>query len=450
MRKRISAFIVMACLICPAIYAQEEVAEYSESEEYLQEQEMDISDSGLVSLDFRDADIRIVLKGLALKSGVNIVTSPEVTGVVTINLKDVPWKEALDVILQTYGYASEQKGNIITVTTVEDLKERRENKILLEEQERLFTKTFTLNFCKASDIIDSVNNMKSERGKVNYDERTNMIIITDIESSIDLMSDVIKKLDTTTPQVLIEAKIIETNLNDTDNMGIEWTTKVTGGGSSRDVSWPFKQGSSDNRFVGDFTAPSNFSYGTLDFTQVSAVMEMLKSRTDTNILSNPRIVTLDNQTATIDIGTKYPIPGFGFNAETGSLQTQNVTYKDVGILFRVTPHVSSAGFVTLDLEPEVSEIAGTVAFEGVDVPLINSKNARTKVMVEDGNTLVIAGLIKSKDTDTVKKVPFLGDIPIFGYAFRKKEKLEEKTDLIIFVTPFIVTPNMSKTALQSK
>jgi len=442
MSKKILLIALMICFISSGIYAQEVVVRNNVASENAGDKDFAISDEGLVSLDFREADIKVVLKGLALKSGVNIVTIPELQGTVTINLNDVPWKVALEVILQTYGYASEQKGNIITVTTVDDLKVRRENKLLLAEQEQLITRTFQLNFCRATDIIEAVSNMKSERGKVNYDERTNMLIITDIEDSINLIAGVIKKLDATTPQVLIEAKIIETNLNDTDKLGVEWTTKASLSGSKRDISWPYKTGATDNKFAGDVTAPTEFTYGTLDFSQVQVVLEMLKSRTDTNILSNPRIVTLDNQPAAIDIGTKYPIPGFGFNPDTGSLQTQNITYKDVGILFKVTPHVSSAGYVTLDLEPEVSEISGTVAFEGVDVPLINSKNAKTRVMVEDGNTLVIAGLIQSKNTDTVKKVPFLGDIPVLGSVFRKKEQLTEKTDLIIFVTPHIVTPDV--------
>lgn len=446
MAKKLLLMAIMVCLASSGIYAQEVAVQDAEMYGSIQEKDLAITDEGLVSLDFREADIKVVLKGLALKSGVNIVTSPEVQGTVTINLKDVPWKEALDVILQTYGYASEQQGNIITVTTVEDLKKRRENKMLLAEQERLIQKTFQLNFCRASDVIESINIMKSERGIVTYDERTNIVVVKDIEDSIVSISELISKIDSTTPQVLIEAKIIETNLNDTDNMGIEWSTKVSLSGSSRDISWPFKTGNTDNKYAGDVSEPTDFTYGTLDFSQVSAVMEMLKSRTDTNILSNPRVVTLDNQTATIDIGTKYPIPGFGFNADTGTLQTQNITYKDIGILFRVTPHVSSAGFVTLDLEPEVSEISGTIAFEGVDVPLINSKNARTRVMVEDGNTLVIAGLIQSNDSDTVKKVPFLGDVPVLGHIFRKKEKTVEKTDLIIFVTPHIVTPEVPSVA----
>lgn len=437
-------FSLMLCLAGGLAFAQDVVVKEEGATQQLAQRDFEMTDEGLVSLDFREADIKVVLKGLALKSGVNIVTSPEVQGTVTINLKDVPWKDALDVILQTYGYVSEQKGNIITVTTVEDLKKRRENQMILEEQEQLITHSKQLNFAKVTDIMESISNMKSERGKVAYDERTNMIILTDTEDSLNTMLAMIEKLDKPTDQVLIEAKIIETNLNDTDNLGIEWSSKITMSGTSRDISWPFKTGNTDNRFAGDVDAPdpTEVTYGTLDFTQVSAVLEMLKSRTDTNILSNPRVVTLDNQKASIDIGTKYPIPGFGFNEETGTLQTQNITYKDIGILFNVTPHVSSAGYVTLDLEPEVSEISGTVVFEGVNVPLINSKNARTRVIVEDGNTLVIAGLIQSKDTDTVKKIPFLGDVPVLGHAFRKKEKTTEKTDLIIFVTPHIVTPEV--------
>ena len=128
-----------------------------------------MSDGGDVSLDFREADIRNVLKILAFKSGINIVTSPEVVGVVTIQLKDVPWKQALEVILQTYGYAYDQKGNIIVVTTIEDMKKRREDSLLLAEQEPLETEIFMLNFGRASEIVESLEKMKSERGNVNFE-----------------------------------------------------------------------------------------------------------------------------------------------------------------------------------------------------------------------------------------------------------------------------------------
>ncbi|MCA9407046.1 MAG: secretin and TonB N-terminal domain-containing protein, partial [Candidatus Omnitrophica bacterium] len=167
------------------------------------------SDTGKVSLDFRDADIKNVLQILSFKSGVNIVASPEVTGTISIQLNDVPWQQALDVILKTYGYASEREGNVIVVTTIENMKKRREDAMLLAEQEPLVTQTFTINFGKASEIIESIDKMRSERGSINYDERTNMLIVTDISKNINLMSGVIEQLDTTTPQVLIESKIVE-------------------------------------------------------------------------------------------------------------------------------------------------------------------------------------------------------------------------------------------------
>ncbi|MDO8581116.1 MAG: secretin N-terminal domain-containing protein, partial [Candidatus Omnitrophota bacterium] len=196
-------------------------------------------DDGLVSLDFREADIKNVLQILGFKSGVNIVAGPEVTGLVTIQLTDVPWQQALEVILQTYGYAYEKKGNIIIVTTVELLKKRREDAMLLMEQEPLETKIFTLNFGRASNVIDSVGKMKSDRGSINFDERTNALIVTDTASRLELITQVVEKLDSTTPQVLIEAKIIEKKFTDAENLGIDWLTQVTATGGKRPMTWPF-------------------------------------------------------------------------------------------------------------------------------------------------------------------------------------------------------------------
>src|SRR3989338_6232079 len=406
--------------------------------------EVPVTKEGNVSFDFRDADIRNVFRILSFKSGVNIVAGPEVTGVVTIKLDDVPWKQALDVILETYGYAYDQKGSIISVTTIENLKQRRENAMLLAEQEALMTELFTLNFGKASEIIDSISKMKSERGSIDFDERTISLIVTDIQSRLEKIEEVVKNLDTTTPHVLIEAKIVETNLDDTENLGIDWTLQASTAGAERPLSFPFKRGGTDNRFAGTVTTPSSddVAYGTLSFTEFQAVLEILKTRTDTNILSNPKIVTLDNQTAMIMVGTEHPIPAFGANTETGQLQTTGITYQNIGINFQVTPHINKAGFVTLELSPEVSEVTGTRSFQGIDVPLIATEQVKTQVMVKDGDTLVIAGLITDKVTDIKKKVPILGDIPIVGLVFQKTEKTTVKSDLIIFMTPHIITPKL--------
>jgi len=450
--KRRVVLLCMFALLAGNVYAQGEpqAAPVQNNPQAVEEKTADAHE-GNVSLDFRDADISNVLKILSYKSGVNIVVGPEVTGLVTIQLNDVPWKQALEVVLETYGYAYEQKGNIITATTVENLKQRRENAVILAEQEPLETKTFVLNFGRASEIISSIEKMRSERGSVNYDERTNTLIITDIAKRIDLMEGVIKKLDRTTPQVLIEAKIVETSFDNEENLGIDWISQISVAGAERPITFPFTTTSASkytpDSFPGAATtlgsANAEFTYGTLNFTQVQAIFEMLKQRTDTNILSNPRIVTLDNQAAQIMVGTQYPIPQYTYNEEQARLQVSGWEYKDIGIIFDVTPHVNNAGFVTIDVQPKVTAIIGTVVVENTSLPQLSNESTKTRVMVKNGETLVIAGLVKDQLTDTKKKLPLLGDVPIFGLIFQKSEKTNTKTDLMIFITPHIITPELA-------
>jgi len=419
---------------------------YAQKGEVAQEKEVPVTQEGNVSFDFRDADIRNVFRILSFKSGVNIVAGPEVAGVVTIKLDDVPWQQALEVILETYGYAYEKKGNVISVTTIENLKQRRDNATLLAEQESLETRVFTLNFGKASEIIESVGKMKSERGSIDFDERTNAVIVTDIHDRVELIASVVETLDTTTPQVLIEAKIVETILSDNENLGIDWTTQASIGGASRPITYPFKTGNTDSRFATDMPVPTTVpTYGTLSFTQFQAVLEILKTRTDTNILSNPRIVTLDNKEASIDVGVEYPLAKKFYNKETGAWELASWDKQKIGILLKVTPHVNSAGFVTLDINPKVTEILEIVtdSGSGSEAPKTSIEEVKTQIVVKGGDTLVIAGLIKDKLTDTKRKVPFLGDIPVFGLLFQKSEKEVSKTDLIIFMTPHIITPEIA-------
>lgn len=443
-----TAIVVMLFALCLSAnngYAQQAVSSESTTTTATST-DVDISDDGLVSLDFRDADIRNVLKILAFKSGVNIVASPQVTGLVTIQLSNVPWEEALDVILETYGFASDKRGSIIVVTTIEDLKKRREDAVILSEQEPVETQTYVLNFAEAQNVVPALDRMKSDRGAVDYDDRTNTVIVTDIQSKQKLIQQVIKRLDKTTDQVLIEAKIVETQFTDQENLGIDWVTQVTLSGSARPVTWPFHGNDSKSQYLpDDFPGADEdeFSYGTLSFSQTSAVFELLKTKTDTDILSNPRIVTLDNQPAKIVVGEQYPLPQYTYNEEQDALQISGWEYLDVGIIFNVTPHVNDAGFVTLDVSPEITEISSFVTVENTSVPRITTETTSTSVMIEDGATLVIGGLVKSKVTDTKKRTPIFGDIPVIGYAFRKSEVTTTKTDILIFITPHIVTPKVA-------
>ena len=402
------------------------------------------SENGLVSLDFQDADIRNVLKVLSYKSGVNIVAGPEVTGVVTIQLADVPWQKALDVILATYGYGYERKGNIITVTTVENLKKRREDNQTLQDQEPLVTKTYSLNFAKASDLVESINKIKTGRGNINFDQRTNVLIVRDVAGNIELLDGVIKTLDSVTPQVLIEAKVLETTLSNTENLGITWAIGGTATGTQHSTSFPFTQETSTLIPSGATVSNNTFKYGTLDASGLSATLEMLHKRTDTNILSSPSIVTLDNNTAKIVVGSQYPIPTYTYNSDQAKLQLSGWNYMDIGIIFEVTPHVNNADLVTLDLQPTITAITDYVLVDPAataKVPVLSTEQAKTRVMIRNGQTLVIAGLIKDKTSFTKKKVPLLGDIPFIGGVFKKKEDQTDKTELLIFLTPHIITAN---------
>ena len=452
-----------ASSVAPVVNAEatQPPAQAAEAEVKPAVMEFDVNPSGNVSLDFREADIKNVLKVLAYKSKVNIIAGPEVVGMVNIQLKDVPWQKALEVILSTYGYSYEQRGTVILVTTVDNLKKRREDAKTLADQEPLATEAFELNFSKAEDVVKSMDKMKSTRGGITFDVRTNAVIVTDVASNLERMREVVKKLDTVTPQVLIEAKIIETTLNRSDTLGIDWGLSVGVSGGARATTLPWSvdsrskifpyhvsttssQTPSEQTSQVDSTSPS-LVYGTLNATGLSATLDMLKTRGNTKILSNPQVVTMDNQQAKVQVGSQYPMPQYTSDAQTGILHISGWTYMDIGIVFDVTPHINSAHLVTLDIAPKIIGFASatpptSVTASSATMPVLTNESITTKVMIKDGDTLVIAGLIRDTVTKEEKRVPILGYIPILGWPFRHTADVHQKQDLMIFLTPHIITP----------
>lgn len=413
--------------------------------------EMAVNASGNVTIDFRDAEIKNVLKVLAYKSGVNIIAGPEVAGLITIQLKDVAWEKALEVILSTYGYSYDRKGSIVTVTTVENMKKRREDAKSLADQEPLSTETFILNYGKAADVLTSLEKIKTARGSVNFDQRTNAIIVSDVETNLKLIREVVAHLDAVTPQVLIEAKIVETTLDKRDAMGIDWGISASVSGGQRSTTLPWS-GKSVSKFFppGENTQTDPDStgmipvYGLLNATGLSATLDLLKSRGNTKIISNPQIVTLDNQPAKVQVGQQYPMPQYTSNAQTGVLQVSGWSYMDIGIVFDVTPRVNNANMVTLKIEPKITGILTSYPDTGVNatnatMPVLSNESISTSVMIRDGETLVIAGLIKDTVTKRHTRVPILGYIPVLGWPFQHVEDVHTKTDLMIFLTPHIIT-----------
>lgn len=485
MRMKINKFLV-SCLIVNsilsvALFCLARANDVSEPEIAKTEEK-----PGYISVDFKEAEIGSVLRVLSAKSGVNIVAGKDVVGPVTIRLVDVPWEKALDVILRTYGYAYEKEGNIIRVTTVENL-----------AKEELATEVFSLNYAKAEEVSTSIEEMLTERGKVKFDERTNLVIITDIPTNIYKIGQVIKNLDSQTPQVEIEAKIVETTLGKDERLGINWQTQISASGAKRPTTVPFRRWGprgrqypvpeytasinettglteieSDFAFKGDLVYnpgdPFNFSafpmspgdlgteayfnFGTLDFTGLQATMEFLFSRSDTEVLSNPSVTTLSNQEAKITVGTKWPVAQYAYSEETNAWHISGWEYIEYGILLNVTPVINKDEYITLKVKPEVSDAEGTINFGGAEVPIIATKEAEASVMIRDGETLVIGGLIKDRIVNTRRKIPILGDIPILSLLFSKNEKEIEKRELLIFITPRIVREpsNKNKTLVQSQ
>lgn len=432
-----------------------------------------------ITIDFKDADIKTVLRVLAEKSGINIVSGKDVEGFVTIRLSNVNWEVALDIICKNYGFAYERDENIIRVTTLENLK-----------QEELTTEVFTLNYAKAKEIAEAIKEMLTDRGKdkIKFDERTNVLIVTDIPTNLYKIRQVIAKLDAKTPQVLIEAKIIETTLDDDEKLGIDWSVKFSVAGAKRPWVFPFETVGSKLAGIkmGDLwpvgkgaqtaaggtttTVPSddfhdtslssmplavtsNFTMGTLDFSQFSAILEYLDSRTNTEVISNPRIATLNNKPALIHVGEELNFPNFERNPDTGTMEMTGFYTKDVGIILNVTPSINDRGDIVVDVKPEVSAF---LAFETLDesrqikAPKFSIRKAQTQTMVQDGETIMIGGLISENKQQYEKKIPFLGDLPAIGKLwFTKTEQAKGKTELIIFMTVRLIQDNKKDASLAS-
>ncbi len=430
-----------------------------------------VSAPGNVTVDFKDADIQNVLRILAFKSGVNIVAGKDVTGNVTIRLVDVPWEKALDVILKTYGYAYDKQDNVIRVSTSENL-----------NKEALSTEVFVLDYSKAVDVEKSVKAMVSERGSVRSDARSNSLIVTDMPTSLQSIRTVIQRLDTSTPQVLISAKVVELTLGNTDRLGIDWNLRASVSGSARPTTLPFDAvhrsrfssifpygrgtqtstansggGTTASSTIEDFpkgkgsggtdpiqpTFPvadkSEFVFGTLDFSQFRAAIEAIAQRQDSKVLSEPHVTVLNNQEAKILVGEVIGIPKFERNSTTGRMEITGYEDRDLGVRLSVVPQVNSADEIVVTVHPEITNLAGFDDLTAeIKVPRFTTREAVTNVRVKSGQTIVIGGLIKEDIEDKKTKVPFLGDIPILDKFFSYQNKVTTKTDLLFFMTVTVI------------
>jgi type IV pilus secretin PilQ/predicted competence protein len=406
-----------------------------------------------ISLDFKDVEIADVLRLIAEVSDLNLIAGDEVQGKVTIRLVDVPWDQALDVILLTKGLGFVRVGNVLRIAPSEVLKaeeevrlQERRNKEKLEDLE---VKLQPVNYASVKEVSELVKRLLSARGTVNTDERTNTLIIKDIASVVDEAVALVKAIDTQTPQVMIEAKIVEANLDFSRELGSLWGVQANkyqdafdpqdlrrdlGG---EDFLFIPNQLTETNgvSFANPTTAIDTFlgSLGALildEKIRIDVVLEAAEENGEGKVISSPRVVTLDNRQAKIEQGVSIPFQTF----ENGDAKLEFV---DAVLSLEVTPHITSDGSIIMALEVTRNAPDDTVSTP-TGSPAIAKNVAETETLVKDGQTLVIGGIYTITKTERQTRVPYLHRLPVLGNAFKSKEVTDSRKELLIFVTPRVV------------
>ena len=393
-----------------------------------------------ISLDFQDADIIPIFRLLADVSGYNVVIDPGVKGKITMKLINVPWDQALDLILKTFNLDKEIEGNIIRIAPVSVISREREQKAKMLEAEQkaepLVTRVFPISYANVGKVRTSIEQAKvlSKRGSISIDERISSLIVKDVESNMPKISKLIKTLDRPTPQVMIEARIVEVNTSATKDFGIRWGTTITS--KSRLTTF---QGLTP--YVVDFPSTSagpgsgaGFTFGFLNPQQTLGIdleISALATSGKLKIISNPRIITVDNEEATISQGKSIPVRKL---TSEGTVSTE---FKDIKLELKVKPHITPEGSIILNVNAKKEELDPTIpSVEGV--PGTDKKEAKTNVIIKDGETFVIGGIYKSVNNSSESGVPTLKDVPFIGWLFKNQKKEAQTNELLIFITPRII------------
>jgi len=378
-----------------------------------------------VSLDFENADILTVLRGLAEYSGRDIVVGSEVKGNVTVRLHNVPWRRALDQILKAAGLGATEEGGVIRVSSLANLKSEQDAR---EQGEPRVTKVYKLEYAVANEIKTPIQNTLSPRGKMEADQRSNTIVVTEIPSNQSKIAELVRLLDSSTPQVEIAAKIMEVNVDAARALGIQWTL-------SGIQSWQ------NNYNVGlDVAAPpSEVAIGSLtlgtvrSFAQLTATLDALERESKASTISSPRISATNNKQAVMFGGKKVPIVT---RDVSGNLVAQ---YIDAGVKLTVTPNINSLEDVTITMIVDVSEPDLSSLVLGL--PVITTTTADSRMVLKDGETVVCGGLKKTTTKKSERGVPILMKIPILGYLFKSSTVSKEDREILIFITPHIIRPS---------
>lgn len=395
---------------------------------------------------YSDTEINIALTTLARRAGVSVIIGEGVIGKITVHLENVTPKDAMRLIAESKGFVFQEEKGIVKIRTT-----------AAAENQPLEVRIYTLKYAKAEDLKKTLEDIKGPKGKIQVDARSNTMVISDTPTNLEKIMPVLESLDTQTTQVMIEGKFIETIKNPQKDLGINWGGTLlnhaisaggppSGGGSS--------SGGSGSAVTGPFALKSGNLFGSfwsatavLDAGQASVALSFLNRDSDSELLANPRVVTTDNGKAKINITQQYPIPQFTFSETTASFQLSGFQYKDIGITLNVTPRINKDKYITLEVAPEVSSSTQSKSFktstltEGVDIPIVETRQITTTVIIKSGNTLAMGGLIREDAVENYSKVPLMGDLPLFGPLFRSKSLSKIKRNLLVFLTPTVISPD---------
>ena len=411
-----------------------------------------------MTLDFSDADIRNILKLIGEISKLNIVWGPEVKGTVSMRLKNVPWDQALDLVLETNDLGMRREGNIIWVTTkdkIVSLKKEEEEELKAEQErikalkdaqkeakleEPLVSDYIPVNFAEAKELVKKIDLTK--RGKKSVDERTNTIYIKDTASSIEDARRIVKKFDTAVKQIMIEARIVDASTNFSRDLGVRWNSIDRKWQRRTSMAWeqePTNFGTSDDTFFGGgfssnapvdwstnlglrFARLTNKGLGTIT---LDASLALGESENVAKIISAPKVIASNGEEAKISRGdTVYK--------EVIGADTADVKELTASLSLTVTPTVSSNNYVTMEIEVTDDKVYSDLSGK-------TAKEIETKLMVKSGDTLVVGGIYRENENESESGIPWLRDLPFFGWLFKAKKTGTEKSELLIFITPTVLT-----------
>jgi len=442
---RLLTVFVVVCLSCAIAVAQtgneepEEKTGLTELEQRMQKR---------ISIDVNDQPIDLVIRQLVEQANLNYIKSPNVIGNVTVTFKDVPLEEALTNILAVHNCLYMPTDNVIRIITSAEM---------VTKAEPILTKSFEIVYADATEVVTALDKFKSPQGSVSSIKGTSHIIVTDTESKIRKIDELLEQIDRITPQILVEARIYDITSRDKLDLGVDWyagtrTNWLAGYPINDDIivskggADTYLDSRTDPSIMGGFLGSGagkteDSTLGYLNFgllnnnIDINALLKAEEEVTEAKLLANPRILVLDNEQAVFDLITEYP---YVERTISGGIVTETVKFKLVGIKLVVTPHVTRDGMLRLHILPEFGIKVGTVLVQNNNVPIVDTRKVDTIALIGDGQTVVLGGMRKKDVSTQTNKIPLLGDLPLVGGLFRFEGEDTAISELIVFITPRIV------------